>query len=57
MEKEKLDRNDTKSVVGGQRCIEDVMGVEGLSVCTGAPHYRKSRRSILEKARDISYQK
>ena len=36
MEKEKLDRNDTKSVVGGQIYMEDVMGVKGLSMCTGA---------------------
>ncbi len=37
MEKEELGRNDTKSVVGGQIYMEDVMGVEGLSMCTGAP--------------------
>ena len=36
-EKEKLHENSMENVVGGQIGIENVMGVEGLFMCTGAP--------------------
>lgn len=37
MDTRKLDDNELGDVAGGQIGIDDVMGVEGLSVSTGAP--------------------
>lgn len=33
----KLDNSELESVSGGQRVIDDVMGVKGLGVCSGSP--------------------
>ena len=35
--KAKLIKSNLENVVGGQIAIENVMGVEGLFMCTGAP--------------------
>ena len=33
----KLSDNEAKKISAGQMCADDVMGVKGLWVCTGAP--------------------
>ena len=33
----KLNENQMENIVGGQIAIENVMGVKGLFMCTGAP--------------------
>lgn len=37
MNKNIVENNELKQVSGGQISIDDVMGVEGLWMCTGAP--------------------
>ncbi len=56
MEREKLVKDDTESVIGGQIYMENVMGVKGLSMCTGAAT-EKNLEGVYWKRNGISLTK
>lgn len=51
-----LDDNSMENIVGGQISIENVMGVEGLSMCTGAPT-ENNHEGVFWKRNGISLTK
>ncbi len=53
---DKLDNNKLGNVAGGQIAVDDVMGVEGLWMCTGAPT-DKNPEGVFWKYHGISLTK